>query len=81
MPVDREVDTLVTLVGNAIRISMMSNEKTKNLGDNPMVLAAGAQAAQSLMSLLLSDVKRIADSLEILAKAQLDNETFGGLGK
>jgi hypothetical protein len=73
MPVDNEVDALVNVVANAILKAATTPDSVKNVGqDYADAMQAGGQAATALVSLFLSDVRRMADALEILAKSELD---------
>lgn len=75
MPMDNEVETLVSLVASAIVRSATTSATGKSVGaDYPEAMKAGADAAETLAALCLSDIRRIADALEVLAKLKLAEE-------
>lgn len=78
MPMNNEVETLVSLVASAIVRSATTSSTGKSVGaDYPDAMRAGAEAGETLAALFLSDVRRIADSLEVLAKAELERSKNG----
>ena len=68
MPTDSERDALIDVIVEAAPT-----------GENDaLAKAAALQAGTTLAKLTLNDIKRIADSLEILAKSALDQQSLFG---
>lgn len=70
MPLNEEIHTLLGLAISAIEAGETKLEGTREEVETKIAetVGAGKDAMHTLASMVLSDLRRIADSLEILAK-------------
>jgi hypothetical protein len=79
MPLDNEIHTLLGVIVSSFKAADRGVDEALKSGSTVAQAAtmakeaaeAGEEALHTLGALVLSDIKRIADSLEILAKAEL----------
>jgi hypothetical protein len=79
MPLDNEIHTLLGMVLDGFKAAEQRFDSTvepKIKAELHLAQSAAEQALHTLGALVLSDIKRIADSLEILAKAELDRASL-----